>query len=165
MTETRLWHYTTGENFVQIVTDDAIKPATEHVPKSERPIVWFSLNQWWEPTANKGRRTSDGRIVTATMLEMCELGCGLARIGVDPETAPYDWKTLRELSGMSPAMARGLYNAAIKQGARPGEWRGTFESVPQSQWTAVEVLQDGRWVPFDQAIGMLSDATAASQPD
>jgi hypothetical protein len=165
MTETRLWHYTTGENLVQIVTDDAIKPATEHVPKNERPIVWFSLNQWWEPTANKGRRTADGRTVTATMMEMCELGGGLVRIGVAPETAPYDWRTLRELSGMSSAMARGLYNAAIKQGARPGEWRGTFESVPQAQWTAVEVLQDGRWVPLEQAMGVPSDATAAFQSD
>jgi hypothetical protein len=165
MAETRLWHYTTGENFVQIVEDDAIKPATEHVPKNERPIVWFSLNQRWEQTANKGRRTADGRRVTATMMEMCELGGGLVRIGVAPETAPYDWKTLRDLSGMSSAMARGLYNAAIEQGARPGEWRGTFELVPQSQWTAVEVLRDNVWVPFEEAMGPLSDATAASQTD
>ncbi len=31
---------------------------------------------------------------------------------------------------MSSKMAKGLYKVAISQGARPGDWWGTFESVP-----------------------------------
>ena len=57
------------------------------------------------------------------------------RFGVAPETAPRDWRALKELSGMSGRMAQGLYREAIARGARPGQWWGTFEPVPRSQWT------------------------------
>lgn len=75
-----VWHYTTGEKFALILADGEIVPATEGldveqtaefiaeleeiiatggakdvaVPYRERPAVWFSKRQTWEPTATKG---------------------------------------------------------------------------------------------------------------
>ena len=110
------------------------------------PIVWLSLNQSWKPTANKVWQ-QDGRLCLLTREQTEALGGGLVRIGVAPETAPHDWQALKELSGMSSETAQSLYNAAIKKGSRPGQWRGTFDAVPRSQWIAVEVVQDGSSKP------------------
>jgi hypothetical protein len=143
-----VWHYTIGKRFAQIMADGAIKPATAHVPKDERPIVWFSLNERWEPTARKMTVNPDGTLVPLDMMGTEEHGGGLVRIGVAPETAPYDWKTLRKTSGMSSRMASSLSRAATEMGARPRDWRGTFEPVPRSSWTAIERFQNGVWVPL-----------------
>jgi hypothetical protein len=144
-----LWHYTTGRCFQSIVVDGEIRTATAFVNIREKPITWFSLNQRWEPTANKALITSDGTIIRLNMEQTAELDGGLVRIGVAPETAPHDWKALRELSGMTSKVAERLYRAAIDQGGRPGEWRGTFAPVPREKWVAVEVFHEGAWVPVD----------------
>lgn len=169
MAETSIvWHYTTGIHFKDIVRDGVIKPATAVVPDNEKPIVWFSLNPEWEETANKGLCGPKGENISLDRTGTMKHGGGLVRIGVAPETAPYDWRTLRELSGMHHKMATRLYRAAIEQGARPGEWRGTFEPVPRSKWVAIEVFHEGAWAPvqFDpEPIDPTYQSSGAKPPE
>jgi hypothetical protein len=141
---TTKWHYTIGVHFENIIRDGEIKQSTDHV--RYKPIVWFSTAPDWEPTANKNRVEKDGRIISLNREETEREHGGLVRIGVAPETAPHDWQALKELSGMSSKIAKGLYDAAIKEGSRPGDWWGTFEPVPKSKWIAVEVYQNGTWI-------------------
>jgi hypothetical protein len=155
-----VWHYTTAQSLLKIVETGSILPATAFVAKEERPIVWFSLNQSWEPTANKLYLQGDGTIIALNREQTEELGGGLVRIGVAPETAPYDWHALKQLSGMSSKIAQALYEGAVQGGATPGEWRGTFEPVLQAQWTAVEVFRDGDWINFWRALAALKVAAA-----
>jgi len=48
------WHHTVWTRSVLILRESVIRPATPYVPKAETPLVWLSLRQHWEPTANKG---------------------------------------------------------------------------------------------------------------
>jgi hypothetical protein len=141
-----VWHYTTGEKLYQIVRDSVIKPATAFVPIGERPIVWFSTAPVWEETANKRLLRSDGKIVSLDRDGTHVHGGGLIRIGVAPETAPYKWELLKAKAHMTPRMAKGLIKAAHKCGAKPSEWRGTFEPVPFEKWIALEVWDGIKWV-------------------
>jgi hypothetical protein len=152
-----LWHYTVGRRLIQILRDGRIRPAIAGVPASERPIVWFTRSPKWEQTANKLWRAPDGRFIALNQQQTAERCGGLARIGVSPDTAPSDWKTLRELSGMSTREAYRLYNSAIRQGSRPGDWRGAFDAVPQSRWIAIELYEAGEWrrVPKEQSVGLI----------
>ncbi|MCU1325133.1 MAG: hypothetical protein JWN34_503 [Bryobacterales bacterium] len=113
------WHYTTGIGFIGIVEDGYIRPATRHVPRGERPVVWFSINQFWEYTANKGWPDKNGNAITLTMEQTAERCAGLFRFGVLHEHAPYDWRQIRQLSGMSTRMANGLHKVATAAGASP----------------------------------------------
>ncbi len=146
------WHYTIGQKLVLILQDGLIKPATAGVPPGEKPIVWFSSNPNWEPTACKATFDENGVFSRLTMAETADLGGGLVRFAVAPETAPHDWRALKDLSGMAGWMAQHLYREGITQGARPGDWWGTFDPVPRSKWIAVQVYDSGRWVdvPFDK---------------
>jgi hypothetical protein len=143
------WHYTVRQRLDGLLRDGIIKPVTAGLPAGERPAVWFSSNQEWEETANQAWQRPDGTINRGNKESTHLLGGGLARIGVLPETAPHDWKAFKTLSGIKPAKARGMYDAAIGSGARPGEWFVSFEPVPQSQWVAVEVWDGEQWLRLE----------------
>ena len=146
------WHYTTGSRFKQILESGVIRPATKFVPAGERPVVWFSTEPVWEPTANKMRQNRDGSFISQDMTQTAE-GCeGLVRIGVLPQTAPHDWRAFKQLSGISAKMAEGLYNVAKLQNARPGHWYVTFEEVPKSAWVSIETwdgVNPAGWMPYE----------------
>jgi hypothetical protein len=149
------WHYTIRDRLEMIVRSGVILPATAYVDKSEKPIVWFSTNPWWEETANKWLADPDGSIRALDMMETHAFGGGLVRIGVAPETAPHDWQALKNLSGMHSKTAAGLYSIAVGRGARPGEWWGTFDPVPQDDWIALEFFDGSRWNPVEELLDRL----------
>jgi hypothetical protein len=143
------WHYTTGENFRAILESREIRPATLYVPKDEKPVVWFSTNPGWEPTATKGIIDEfTGQRRNATFQEMNELAQGLVRIAVEDSAAPHGWEAFKRLSGIRPRFARGLYRVAIGEGAKPSQWFASFEPVPISRWLAVELWTPEGWVPM-----------------
>ena len=92
MAETNiLWRYTFLPHLESILRDGLIRPATALVEPPERPIVWFSKNQFWERTVTKSMKFSDGRSIELDFKGMVKHGVFPVRIGVLPETAPYDW--------------------------------------------------------------------------
>lgn len=145
------WHYTTGNDFKKIVESGEIQPSRGRVPPSERPAVWFSTEPIWEPTATKAWINPDGTKVLSMAIN-AEKGGGLFRIGVLSETAPHDWHAFKQLSGITSKMAKGLYNVAKEQNARPGRWYVTFEVVPKSAWVSVETwdgINPAGWMPLE----------------
>ena len=157
-----VWHYTTLGYFRSILRDGFIKPATEYVPPGERPVVWFSSNPVWENSAAKGV-TERRKMRTLTFEE--HVGVGLVRIGVQSATAPYQWQEIKELSHMDASVAQNLYNVAIAEGARPGEWYGTFDPVPRDAWISVETWREGEWHQFDASLLEVDQAGDATPPE
>ena len=125
--------------------DGLIKPATALVEPPERPIVWFSRNQFWERTVTKGMKFRDGRLIELDFNAMIERRLFPVRIGVLPETAPFDWLSLRKMSRMRPEMADGLVHVAEKVGADPRDWFGTFTPVPMEGWVDLQVYKNDVW--------------------
>jgi hypothetical protein len=141
-----LWHYTTGLNFMEIVDDGMILPATAFVPPGERPIVWFSANPIWEPTACKGILMPGGLVRSATFTETLTRGRGLARFGVTRGMAPDNFAALVKKSRMSLAAAEELKRGGKKDGADPCDWHGTFRPVVRAQWKAIDIWEEDHWV-------------------
>lgn len=144
-----IWHYTIGESFAAIRRDGLILPADECIAMGELPIVWFSKEQFWEPTVTKAPLLSDGTSEVLGMDGLFKHGILLIRIGVDSATAPYTWSEMKESSGMPPQIARGLASVGRRQGANPSRWRGTFEAVSSDKWKAVEFFTGLDWVPLE----------------
>ncbi len=143
---TLLWHYTTGQCSIGIMESGVILPATAKVSAGERPIVWFSSNQEWEPTSTKIFEAHDGRTWRMSKDELRVRGNGLVRFGVTRRTAKLDWTAIRRLSGMSRDTARHLKVIGRMLGSKPEWWYGAFDPVQQSEWVAVEVWSAGQWV-------------------
>lgn len=138
------WHYTTGENFERIVTVGFLQPSAIDVQPSERPVLWFSLEQHWEPTACKAW-DEGGRLRLLTMEETRERGRGLVRFGVASERLT-PWPRIRAIARIPPRIAQGLIRRAEEQGASPHFWLGTTSALPLEQIEAIDVMEDSAWV-------------------
>lgn len=143
---TLLWHYTTGQCFKDIVDDGFIRPATARTAEVERPIVWFSSNQEWEPTSTKICVPPVGEPWRLSKEELRVSGNGLVRFGVNRRMVRLDWTAMKRLSGMSRDTARELKVIGRRLGSKPEWWYGTFYPVQRSEWIAIDVLDEGQWV-------------------
>lgn len=139
------WHYTIGTRAETIMAGGFILPATLHVPTGEKPIVWFSTRQDWEPSATKGIADARGvHVRSATMEEMIALG-GLWRFGLaSSELLP--WGRLKEAARIRRRMLEGLLSVARKAGADPYDWHGSLQPVPVERCTVqCRLTLDSEW--------------------
>ena len=144
------WHYTTGLHFERICTSGLLMPAIAGVEHPEKPILWFSLNQYWEPTASKGWEFPDGTTRTLTMEETFERAGGLVRFGC-PLRLLRAGEALRKEARMKSAVWLGLAAEGKRQGAKVSDWWGTTKPMPIGG-LAVEVMNpDWRWEPVRPA--------------
>jgi len=123
------WHYTVGARLVAILESESLKPATAGIGAGERPVVWFSLNQTFEPTAAKGivdARTGERR--TATIDEMEQIGGGLFRFGIEPRKL-LNHDRLRRAARINSETWRALVAAARRFGSDPNDWFGHVGAI------------------------------------
>jgi hypothetical protein len=151
----RIFHYTVGIRLLKILEDQKIKCATAFIGKKEKPVVWFSTNQEWEKTANKMWNDKKGRLISLSKEETEELGNGLVRIEVTPETAPYTWEDYKQKARVDRRILSGLYKVAKDQGADPREWRVSFVPVKMENWLSVELWDGEKWKEIAGKGGMV----------
>jgi len=164
------WHYTVGVKWELIEKSGVIKQATSGIPKGERPAVWFSTRQDWEPTATKGalpkavfdqvdpktgeaiidmKKLARHELTQYSFEEMRRELKGMYRIGVTGTAAPHSWSDFVQLSGVDRVIAAALVSTAKERGADPEDWWCSFDPVPKSEWRSVEILFQGKWEPVE----------------
>ena len=143
-----VWHYTTGDKLASIQVDSVIRPATLHLSAGEIPVVWFSMNQYFERTATKQIRNEEsGDIRPATLPEMRELGSGIYRLGVSPRSL-LGGETLRRKAKIDRKTWSALGAMARNIGASESDWWGSLSNVLLSD-CVIEVMNDGlKWEPW-----------------
>jgi len=130
--------------------DAQLKPTSAYIAEREKPILWFSMDQVWEPTACKATEEL-GVIKRLTKNETFQLGCGLVRFGVDPHIL-IPWPKIGHMARMSKRIQKSLTREGIRQGANPCLWMGTLEPVVREKWAVVDVwkcnedFNTGKWV-------------------
>jgi hypothetical protein len=129
-----IYHYTIQAWLAYILEDGVILPSCDRLTPPRERAVWFSMNPDWEETASKGSRFTNEWLSRA---ETERQYGGLARIGVHRDVAPHDWRAYKRLSGIRGRAASALYNIAIARGARPGQWRVSFDPVPREKWQTI----------------------------
>ncbi|WP_395117723.1 hypothetical protein ACFCQI_14185 [Rhodanobacter sp. FW102-FHT14D06] len=145
-----VYHYTIRDCATAIINSGSILPATAGVPVGEKPVVWFSSNKTWEPTANKMILHPSGLLRSLTFPEMVKLV--LVRFAMPSDTL-LTWPQIIEATGVSDDMVTGLKRAARKQGAKPSEWFGSLSPVPV-EGLVMDMYQGGAW----QQVGQLQEA-------
>lgn len=144
MIDSTVWHYTIGQNFIEIAESGFLKRASMGVTHPEKPILWFSSNQYWEPTANKCQLV-DGEVVKLTMDETRSLGGGLMRFGISRDRL-HQWDKLWKKAKIAPLVARALEDVGVDQGALPSHWFGLLKNIHLSETTSIQVMTDSGWV-------------------
>lgn len=174
----RLFHYTKTCCLVPVVLE-GIRPATAGVLPPERPVVWLTYSEDYEPTAligeisDEGQRRieaglplRDGDSRTVTFEEQAaDTGVGAARVEVDAEAAPLTWWTWLKWSGVRKRDARILREVAGSRGSDINLWRASFEAIPQTSIVGADVWHEGEWLRVaDRDEGALRVAVGDPSP-
>jgi len=148
-----VWHYTTGQHAQLICADGFMRPWGWTRKAARRlwndrgaarlydrvPLLWFSRNQIYEPTARKGLATPAGVIwLTGSQTEV--YGSGLFRFGVDAAVVPLRWYDHLELNHVPRRAAR-----IMERQGYPPDWLASRRPIPLSRCHAIELFYQHEW--------------------
>lgn len=140
----RTWHYTIEVRVRSIKKDLHLKPAYQGIPEREIPVLWFSRNPRWEPTASKIAIHRSGQVRLLTTKEMfSELGDQLYRFSY-PVDHLMPWHILKRKARISTKEQRRLIKKAKEQGSNYLDWYGTTEPI----WVDDADLKAEKWNPI-----------------
>lgn len=147
-----LYHYTTGNILKRILYQGAIEPdRTEPNNESEIPTVTFSSHPQWEPTRFRVGKLKDGQLIVMGPALLMEHDGGLIRIVVPKSLIPLTWHDMKDSCGISKEATKGIYDFAIKVGARTSHWFATTERVTEDVWINVEKMTpEGVWIELPE---------------
>lgn len=145
------WHYTRGYGFKKIIESGFLKCADGGISIHEKPVLWFTVNQLWEPTVNGAKLVNGGRnIKSLTMLETWESE-GLYRFGV-PSNQLIPWVDLVKVANIPSKVRKVLEISARKMGSNPYQWCGYMQPMEIHE-TVIETMADfGKWQSIGETV-------------
>ncbi len=131
-----VWHYTTLTKIKIIERDPILRPFGKD---GQKPAVWFSKDQTWEPTAacNHLATLADGTEQFLDMKGLFQVTGGLYRFGVLPEDAPITWEVYRSL--IDPDVGQVMVDGATRLRASPDNWRASLSPIEENKWKVVQM--------------------------
>jgi hypothetical protein len=141
-----LFHYTVGPKLALIAASRHLMPIGYGMAtgKREKPVLWFSENPQWEPTATKVISTDKGHSYHRPNVRELQERVGVFRFRLDtrrPEALRevgiklVAWKDLPLQMCMDPKDVTLMIRSGVQLGATPTHWWGTMQPLP----TALEV--------------------------
>jgi hypothetical protein len=141
------WHYTYGPHFDEICQTGVILPATLFVFPPEKPVVWFSIEETWEPTVWKihnGRELKfDGIVAEFSAFRISPNDVGRKLL--------HHYRHLERLAKTPTNMRKHLEKEGRARGANPGFWFFSLEPITLDLWESIQVFEDGRWIDLTKS--------------
>lgn len=145
-------HYAPCNYLPNIVASGILRPSSSDNLEdgSELPLLWFSANQKWEPTATKLIGSANGSIRSMTMAEQLErFGCcRFSMPANDPRLMP--WIKACRFAGRGYTRQRKMEAAGKKLSASPADWYAVAEPIPLAE-LAFSIFNGRKWEPASLA--------------
>ena len=115
-----VWHYAPWAHLPAIVRSGALTPSNA-VATEERPLLWFSANKKWEPTATKLLTTSAGLIQMTFKQQAEQFGCIRFGLSAD-DTRLLNWMEACSAGGTTKEKRLALEKTGKRMGGDPKHW-------------------------------------------
>lgn len=146
-----LWHYAPWAYLPKMVNDGSLQPSNAGAP-TKRPLLWFSKNQSWEPTATKLLSDSRGRLMQMSFVRQSQL-FGCIRFGIAAnDDRLLDWEAACSTRDLSAKHKTSLEAAGKAVGGKPQDWFGSRAAIPLQELDLHVWV--GRWSPAESATEM-----------
>lgn len=133
-----IYHYTYRIAFKKILKDGYIKLATAGIPNWMKAAVFFTYNDFWEPTVNKNVRDNKTGAIRQLSFEEMYKRVGVYRIAINEEVAPYNAYEYFELSKMRESDKKHFIEYANKVNSNIEEYRISFKTIEKKDWVNIE---------------------------
>ena len=146
MQMTCIHHYTACVKLSMIHSTGHLQPSNAAADR-ERPLLWFSTNQRWEPTATKSC-VQGGSIVLLTLSQQLNIFgcCRFSLPASDPRLM--SWEAACRFAGTGYTLRRQMEVAGRRLGARPLHWFALAGAVDLSD-LGFSVFDGQNWQPAD----------------
>ena len=146
---TDVHHYAPCVRLARILGSGYLLPSNA-MAGGELPLLWFSANQRWEPTATKAWKQGSG-IVQLSLAEQLErIGCCRFSLPADDQRL-MPWIAACRFAGTGYTLQRKMEAKGRKQGANPLQWFAVAEAVDLSDlrfsvfdgraWSAADISE------------------------
>ena len=128
----KVWHYAPWAYLPSMVESGALRGSNAGAA-GENPMLWFSANQQWEPTAAKAVRNNAGLITQMTFQQqVTRVGC--IRFGLPAaDVRLLNWKQACAAANTPKESRRAMEKVGKKQGSNPDHWFATVSGVSLSE--------------------------------
>ena len=138
----KVFHYAPLTRLDVIVNSGYLRPSNAGA-SSERPLLWFSSNQKWEPTATKMLITPLGLKALSFEQQASRFGC--IRFGLDKDDLRLmSWKQACDVGEIKRDARRAMELYGRKRGAKSEHWHAVCANVSLSDMT-FEIWKDHSW--------------------
>ncbi|MGE4337828.1 MAG: hypothetical protein AB7E55_17870 [Pigmentiphaga sp.] len=130
---TEYWHYAPAVYLPKIALSGSLQPSNAGGSETETPLLWFSANQSWEPTATKMIRSLNGAAVQLTRKQQEET-LGLVRFGLPANDPRFlTWRAACLEARIGRDERRAMERRGVKLGAEPAHWFAIERAVSLSE--------------------------------
>lgn len=143
-----VFHYTAGVYLDKILASGELRPGAAGSGNPNEPgLLWFSRNQWWEPTATKMAVDADGRPKPLTLQQQLEeFGCIRFALVADDRRL-LQWAKACRYAGIKSSEQRKLEAFGRRKGGLPSDWLAITTPVPLADLRS-EILRGSGWEPI-----------------
>lgn len=127
-----VWHYAPWAYLPAMVESGALRGSNVNAA-GEKPMLWFSANQKWEPTATKMILNKNGTTVQMTFKQQQQIW-GCIRFGMAADDSRLlNWHAACAFAGTPRETRRTLERVGEKKRADPAHWFATAATIPLAE--------------------------------
>ena len=140
-----VWHYAPWAYLPEMVSDGRLKTSNAGA-SNELPMLWFSANQHWDPTATKLMHTRLGQVRLTFAQQASQFGC--IRFGLPADDSRLlNWGDACHAAKTSRENRRQMERLGRKLGAKPAHWFATVSDINLSELRFQVWLPEYFWQP------------------
>lgn len=142
-----VWHYTAKQHLDNILKDKLLKVSKVEQDLGLKPSLWFSKDQYWEPTACKVGFGSFKDPKESLLFQHSILGA--ARIGLEENDFRFvGWDIYCRVSKDDSRVLEAMLKKGIESGAKKENWLCIFENVPSKKWRSIQLFDGKDWIDY-----------------
>lgn len=149
----RIWHYAPLAYAETIAKAGFLLPSNTRAER-ETPLLWFSLEPLWEPTAGKLLVNEQGRLGLATWAQQRKV-FGVLRFGLSAQDSRLlDWVSACKVARTPWKERQRMEQQGRLLGANPRNWWACPQALPVEELDVQCFCAQEQWVPctLDEAI-------------
>ena len=141
-----VWHYTPLAHAESILQSGRLLPSNARAER-EIPLLWFSCEQRWEPTAGKLVVAPSGRLKMASWEEQLRV-YGVFRLGLsEADSRLLHWSQACKAARTPRKERLGMEQQGRLLGANPARWRACLQSLQISELSVQCLDAAEQWTP------------------
>ena len=148
------FHYTKAVHLPSIINEGKILTTLVTGDKNEKPAVWFTSSEEWEPCCNAGKMDPCTKRFTAISFDEMQEIFGICRIKISEKLPTISWAKFKYAGKISDAEHYKLTEFSRKRGGKTDLWNCSLNPVNEEYFESIEMLVDNDWLTWDRSVSI-----------